>query len=154
MPHIHELIDFTVGIFIIKDNRVLLVDHRKLGCWLCPGGHIELNEDPEAAAYREVKEETGLDIKLIGERPDASHESSKSLIPPRFLDIHKISDTHQHIGMYYLAIPIGGDFSPCQREFNAVKWFAVDELDGILRLPPNIKWYARRAIEELNQIQA
>ncbi len=33
--------------------------------WALPGGHVELDETLEAAAVREAKEETNLDISLI-----------------------------------------------------------------------------------------
>lgn len=67
MPHIHEKIDFTVSLFIVQDGKVLVIHHKKLGQWLPIGGHIELDEDPEQAAYREAREESGLEIELIGE---------------------------------------------------------------------------------------
>ena len=67
MAHIHEKIDFTVAIFVVHDAKVLLILHRKLGKWLPLGGHIELDEDPEIAARREAKEESGLDVELLGE---------------------------------------------------------------------------------------
>ena len=57
MAHIHEKIDFTVAIFVVQDERVLLVHHRNLKKWLPLGGHIELDEEPETAALREGKEE-------------------------------------------------------------------------------------------------
>mgnify|MGYP003350613910 CR=1 FL=1 len=60
MAHIHEKIDFTVAIFVVDAGRVLLVLHRKLKKWLPLGGHIELDEDPEIAALREAREETGV----------------------------------------------------------------------------------------------
>jgi 8-oxo-dGTP pyrophosphatase MutT (NUDIX family) len=42
-------------------NRVLLIEHTKLGRWLQPGGHIEESDRSfEAAARREVLEECGL----------------------------------------------------------------------------------------------
>lgn len=44
-------------------NRVLLVKRNvapKIGWWCLPGGFMELDETPEAAALRELKEETGL----------------------------------------------------------------------------------------------
>jgi 8-oxo-dGTP pyrophosphatase MutT (NUDIX family) len=65
MAHIHEKIDFTVAIFVVQNRRVLLVHHRKLDKWLPLGGHIELEEDPEQAALREAREESGLDVDLI-----------------------------------------------------------------------------------------
>ena len=105
MAHIHEKIDFTVAIFVVHGGKVLLIHHRKLDKWLPLGGHIELDEDPEQAALREAKEESGLDVELLGERPPTTSPGTRALIAPRFLDIHRISDTHEHIGMIYWARP-------------------------------------------------
>lgn len=44
--------------------RVLLIKrkgHPFKDCWALPGGFVGINEDIEAAAYRELKEETGVD---------------------------------------------------------------------------------------------
>src|SRR5262249_43279030 len=109
MAHIHEKIDFTVSLFVVSEKKVLLVLHRKLKRWLPLGGHIELDEDPEAAALREAKEESGLDVELLGERPPTTEFGTRALLAPRFLDIHRITDTHEHIGMIYWARPIGGE---------------------------------------------
>ena len=57
MAHVHEKIDFTVDTFIVFNNKVLLRHHDKYDMWLPVGGHIELGEDPNEAAVREVKEE-------------------------------------------------------------------------------------------------
>ena len=108
MAHIHEQIDFTVAIFVVQDEKVLLIHHRKLNKWLPLGGHIELDEDPEAAALREAREECGLEVKLIGERPPTTGPGTRALIAPRFLDIHRINESHEHIGMIYWARPKGG----------------------------------------------
>ena len=53
MAHLHEKIDFTVSLFIVEKGKLLLIHHRKLDRWLPIGGHIELDEDPEQAEYRE-----------------------------------------------------------------------------------------------------
>ena len=105
MAHIHEKIDFTVAIFVVHQGKVLLIHHRNLNKWLPLGGHIELDEDPETAALREAKEESGLEVELLGERPPTTEPGTRALIAPRFLDIHRISDTHEHIGMIYWARP-------------------------------------------------
>ena len=80
MAHIHEKIDFTVAIFVVHDGKVLLIHHRRLDKWLPLGGHIELDEDPEIAALREAKEESGLDVELIGERPPTTEPGTRALI--------------------------------------------------------------------------
>src|SRR5262245_47050988 len=103
MAHIHYAIDFTVAIFVVRNGQVLLVHHRKLAKWLPLGGHIELDEEPEIAALREAKEESGFDVELVGERPPINEPGTRPLIAPRFLDIHRITDTHEHIGMIYFA---------------------------------------------------
>jgi ADP-ribose pyrophosphatase YjhB (NUDIX family) len=52
MPHIHELYDFVVTVFIVHKDKVLLVHHPRYGKWIPMGGHIELDEDPEEALFR------------------------------------------------------------------------------------------------------
>jgi len=44
-----------------NDGRVLLVRSPRRG-WEMPGGQVELGESLEAAAIREVKEESGIDV--------------------------------------------------------------------------------------------
>lgn len=54
----------TASGFVLSPDRreVLLVEHTKLGRWLQPGGHLEDHDRSfEAAARREIFEETGLD---------------------------------------------------------------------------------------------
>jgi 8-oxo-dGTP pyrophosphatase MutT (NUDIX family) len=54
---------FTASAFVLSPDgaRLLLISHPKLGRWLQPGGHIEPDDgDCEAAARREVREETGV----------------------------------------------------------------------------------------------
>ena len=51
MAHIHEKIDFTVAIFVVHEDRILLIHHRKLNKWLPLGGHIELAADQLGIAH-------------------------------------------------------------------------------------------------------
>ena len=50
----------TASAFVVSALGVVLVRHRLLGLWVQPGGHVEPDESPHAAACREVAEETGL----------------------------------------------------------------------------------------------
>jgi 8-oxo-dGTP pyrophosphatase MutT (NUDIX family) len=154
VAHIHEKIDFTVAIFVVRDSKVLLIHHRKLDKWLPLGGHIELDEDPEQAAIREAREESGFDVELLGERPPTTSPGTRALIAPRFLDIHRITDTHEHIGMIYWARPRQGALTLASAEHHDIRWCAAEELD---RLRPAIaepvKWYCRKALEEIGKIE-
>ena len=164
MAHIHEKIDFTVAIFVVRAGKVLLIHHRKLDQWLPLGGHIELDEDPEQAALREAKEESGLDVELLGERPPTTGPGTRALIAPRFLDIHRISDTHEHIGMIYWARPravappdhSGAHGTPrptaelATEEHHDIRWCSVADLEQLQ--PPMtdaVKWYCHQALAEI-----
>ncbi len=151
MAHIHEKIDFTVAIFVVDDGRVLLIHHRKLDQWLPLGGHIELDEDPEQAALREAREESGLEVELLGERPPTTGPGTRALIAPRFLDIHRITETHEHIGMIYWARPKNGSLSLARDEHHEIRWCSAAELE-VLQPPmaDAVKWYCRKAIQEIS----
>ena len=150
MAHIHEKIDFTVAIFVVHERKVLVVHHRKLDQWLPLGGHIELEEDPEQAALREAEEESGLEVELVGERPPTTGAGTRALIAPRFLDIHRITDTHEHIGMIYWARPRNGTVTLAATEHHGIRWCSAEELEQLQ--PPMaaaVKWYCCQALKEV-----
>jgi 8-oxo-dGTP pyrophosphatase MutT (NUDIX family) len=151
MPHIHEKIDFTVAIFVVHEQKVLLIHHRKLDKWLPVGGHIELDEDPEQAALREAQEESGIEVELLGDRPPTTEPGTRALIAPRFLDIHRISDTHEHIGLIYWARPKRGQATLAAEEHHDIRWCSAAELEALQPAMSNaVKWYCRKAIEEIS----
>ncbi len=150
MAHIHDLIDFTVAIFVVHDGKVLVIHHRKLNKWLPLGGHIELDEDPEIAALREAKEESGLDVELLGERPPTTEPGTRALIAPRFLDIHRISETHEHIGMIYFARVKAGAVALAEAEHHDIRWVTAEHLETLQPPMSNaVKWYCRTALREV-----
>ncbi|MFC7046007.1 NUDIX domain-containing protein [Halobacteriaceae archaeon GCM10025711] len=52
----------SAGVIVHDDDRVLLIERATppVGTWALPGGHPEYDEEPAAAAVRELEEETGL----------------------------------------------------------------------------------------------
>lgn len=49
-----------------EDGKVLLCNsHKWPGLYTVPGGHVELGETCEEALVREIKEEVGLDIRVV-----------------------------------------------------------------------------------------
>lgn len=64
----HALLQMpSVTIISFDDKgRVLLVKHRDTDLWVAPGGAIEPGETPANAAVREMWEETGLVVDLVG----------------------------------------------------------------------------------------
>ena len=59
----------AAGVCLIENDRILLVQRAvepKKGMWQIPAGFLEVDEDVEACAVREIKEETNLDIQIEG----------------------------------------------------------------------------------------
>ncbi len=148
MPHIHDLIDFTVDVFVVYENKVLLIFHRKHNMWLQVGGHIELNEDPDEALFREVKEECGLDIEIIGgKEPTFEIKGTKFLYAPAFMNIHDINETHKHVGLVYFAKAKSTELVLSKREHSDIRWFSLEDLDKPeFNLNEAVKFYAKEAL--------
>ena len=64
-----KLIRKAVRCYLIKDNKVVVTKYKdgnkKSGYYDITGGKIEEGESPEETAIREMKEETGIDIKNL-----------------------------------------------------------------------------------------
>lgn len=58
-----------IGVVVLRGDDVLLVRRGKpprVGSWSLPGGGQELGETVLEAAHREVAEETGLTVEILG----------------------------------------------------------------------------------------
>lgn len=155
MPHVHELIDFVVVAYIVHGSKVLLINHKAAGMWLPVGGHVELDEDPEEALVREIREESGLDVELIGGlRPAAEDVGTKPLLAPLYMDIHATSHkSHRHIGLVYFARSETDRVTLAAGEHNDIRWFTRDELsDSTFGVRPYVRFYAEAALERLSSL--
>lgn len=152
MAHIHEKVDFDADVFIVHKDKVLLRKHDKFKIWLAVGGHIELDEDPNQAAIREAKEEVGLDITLVGEMKTYTDPvDGRDLVPPRFLNRHRINKAHEHISLVFFATADSAEFSQGDDEISdEIRWFSQEELDDPkYGLSERIKYCSKTALEEL-----
>src|SRR4051794_16835896 len=128
--------DFTVAVFVVLDERVLLHFHRKLNRWLPPGGHIEANELPDEAAVREVFEETGVIAALC---PEGGLDLSAPQLPlqlcrPAGIQLEDIAPDHQHIDLIYFAI---GEPADAREE---VGWYGPSEWPSLHLTEEVVAW--------------
>lgn len=59
----------AVGGLVVVDDCVLLIQRNQepgRGNWTLPGGFVQVDETPDVAAVREVREETGLQTRAVG----------------------------------------------------------------------------------------
>jgi 8-oxo-dGTP pyrophosphatase MutT (NUDIX family) len=155
---------FTVAVFVVRvssdavpasasdseSRTILLHYHPKLGRWLPPGGHIEDNELPDDAARREVFEETGIRVRLIGPRglPIATPQQ---LVVPAGIQLEDIYPGHQHIDLVYFGVPQGGQSLEIEPDFvqtDQVGWYSASVF-GQLGVDDEIQAWARRALDAI-----
>ncbi len=124
-------LDLTVVAYIVKDNKILLINHKKLGRWLPPGGHIEKNETPDDALKREIKEEVGLEIELIQKNIlHAGGTTKEELAVPFYTNVHSVGD-HDHYCLFYLCKPKTTKIKIKKDEVNDCKWFSKEDLNDV-----------------------
>jgi 8-oxo-dGTP pyrophosphatase MutT (NUDIX family) len=105
------------------DGSVLLVDHRRSGLWLPPGGHVEPDEHPARTARREAHEELGI---------AADRDGFKER--PAFLTVTRTIGAddagHTDVSLWFL-VDSGRDESiePDDREFREARWWSSSEVD-------------------------
>jgi 8-oxo-dGTP pyrophosphatase MutT (NUDIX family) len=139
---------FTVAVFVVWDGKVLLHLHRKLGMWLPPGGHIEQDELPDDAAVREVFEETGVAVELVGDRREDITDPVQ-LHRPAGIQLENIGPGHQHIDLIYFARPAGP--TTIREEFSGdrVGWYEPGDWDD-MRVNAEVRGWCERALFALD----
>ncbi len=111
------------GPVIVENNKVLLNQHGDTEFWKFCGGRVEDNETLVETAIREVKEEMGLEIKILNAEPFFFYTQKQSE--------EGLKDV---ILAHYLAEKIG-EIKPGE-DIREWKWFEINDLPA--NLAPNI----------------
>lgn len=114
------------GIVLTKVNGeilVLMAQHSQHHGWGFPKGHIGdklENESKEDTAIREVKEETGIDAKILAEACEESYWYKWDGVK------------RKKTVYYYIMESLGGDFNDRDNEMEAVEWVPIDKVEDKL----------------------
>ena len=139
--------DWAVSVFVVWRSRVLLHRHRKLGLWLPPGGHVEPHELPDEAAVREVLEEAGVSVTLVGERA-VDAPGPLQLVRPRGVQLEDIAPGHQHVDLVYLARPLEPYAVEVGGDEPGFAWYTAPEALA-LGLTPEMAAWVELALREV-----
>jgi 8-oxo-dGTP diphosphatase len=121
-------------------SDVLLVDHVNAGLLLPPGGHVEPDEHPAAAARRECREELGIDTSFSDNR-----------ISPVFLTVTETvghDSGHTDVSLWFISegsrtmrLTVDED------EFRGARWWSLEEAVSASDkdFDPHFKRFLRKA---------
>ncbi|MCI9585056.1 MAG: NUDIX domain-containing protein [Bacilli bacterium] len=125
---------FCASAFVINpiDKKILLVKHHLWDKWVQPGGHMEDGETPEEAAIREVYEETGIKITLLGER----FPREDDMIRPLGIQCNRKDNGEKHFDIIYAAVP-NNEITDLviSNESYDIGWFSRKELENLSVFP-------------------
>ncbi len=110
----------TASALVLGPRGVLLHRHKRLGRWLQPGGHVDADEEPAAAARREATEETGIII-----------EGPVDGAPIIHVDVHPGGRGHTHLDVRYRFTAADVDPAPPPGESPEVAWFGWEEASAV-----------------------
>lgn len=107
----------SCGAIVFRKNGssydIVLLRHKFGGHWSFPKGHVELGENEFRTATREVKEETGIFIRILG----GFRESVEYYPKP---------DVKKQV-VYFLGKAINEDLVPQEEEVSEVRWVPIEQ---------------------------
>jgi ADP-ribose pyrophosphatase YjhB (NUDIX family) len=111
-------VKFTVsaaGVIVNEKGEVLLLNHvlRPFSGWGVPGGFMDAGEQPEATFRREIREETGLELRDV--------------------KLYRARTLKRHIEIIFTAHAVG-EASVMSGEITELGWFAPDRVPGEMSL--------------------
>jgi 8-oxo-dGTP pyrophosphatase MutT (NUDIX family) len=139
--------DFTATAFVYWQGQTLLHKHKKLGIWLPCGGHIDPHELPDDAAKREVLEESGVEIELVGETALSIHEP-RQLLRPRGIQLEFIHEGHEHIDLIYFAKPVKDYNGYLLQDDLSLGWYGPQDLES-MEITEEIKSWSQLLFDEM-----
>lgn len=149
--------DICVRCFLLdSEDRILLVKHGNKLPWVLPGGHVE---DIDTTIYdtlkREINEELGIDILILGVENQFDQKGVRSLPLP--VSIHTVRYEHKTRGIiekfeYVFFARAKGEIDEDSDELVATKRMEMDEILALddEEIPPFIKQILDQNIDFLD----
>ena len=119
-----------VGAVIVRDGRAIIIKRANepyKGQWSIPGGRVELGESLADAVRREMREETGLDVRVgpiidVFERIQHDRDAADSPSASAIVRYH-------YVIIDYLCTCVGGELCAGDDADDA-RWVTSEELES------------------------
>jgi len=130
----HLIADIPVKALIIRDGKILITRDR---LWELPGGRMNVGEEPEETLHREITEELGVDVRILGIQ-DAFVRSVSEPNPPHLTLVYRcefVDDT-----------PI----RPDEKEIQEMRWISANDDLSMISFFPGYPEMLKRFFHKLN----
>jgi ADP-ribose pyrophosphatase YjhB (NUDIX family) len=122
-PAPNSLVPAASAVVVDDGGRILLHRRQDNDMWALPGGKMELGESLAGCAVREVKEETGLDVEVVG--------LVGTYTDPKHVFEYDDGEVRQEFSICLLARVVGGDLAVSDESFE----LAFHDPEQIANLP-------------------
>lgn len=119
-------------------GQLLLIERTDNGLWALPGGAQDFGESVVQAAQREVREETGIDVKITG--------LSGIYSDPRHVIAYDDGEVRQEFSLCFHARPVGGQLSSSS-ETREARWVSPDSVPD-LKIHPSMRLRIDHALKQ------
>ena len=136
-PQATRIVPATSAIVLNVVGEILLQQRRDNDLWALPGGTMEPGESVAQCVVREVKEETGLDVRpeyLVGIYSNPAHVVSYS-----------DGEVRQQFSLCFFCSLIGGTITTSDESL-AIGFFSLQEIDQ-LKMHPSIRLRIQHFLE-------
>lgn len=107
----------SCGAIIFNEGKVLVVKQTS-GFYGFPKGHVEIGETEKETAIREIKEETGLDIKIISDK--------------RYTQSYIVKENVHKDVVFFIAKLENNNEKRQIEEIEEILWIDINEVENIL----------------------
>jgi ADP-ribose pyrophosphatase YjhB (NUDIX family) len=128
-PAANSIVVATTAFVLDDQDRVLLIHRTDNDLWALPGGAQEFGEYIAETAVRETKEESGVDMEVVGVVGIYTN--------PNHVVEFSDGEVRQQFSICFRGRAVGGELRPSD-ETSEVEWVSVGMLDG-LNIHPSMR---------------
>jgi 8-oxo-dGTP pyrophosphatase MutT (NUDIX family) len=136
-PKPNSIVPAVTAVVEDDEGRVLLIHRVDNDRWALPGGQVEVGERVAETVVREVREETGIEVEVLGLTGVYSD--------PKHVIAYDDGEVRQQFALSFRARPVGGTLHSSD-EASEVRWLSPDDLQR-LEIHPSMRLRIRHGLD-------